>query len=245
MIDQRNNTTKDLDEEEAEALSPMDKHFKFLSEVMSRVEGLGYTLEVGIDKRASDEENQEAEGQEEQEEQEEAEDQEEQQPDEKSKYKNFTNEKISRLRHIIITKRRENLLNKMKNVILFNQGKDSDILMFNTSFGNYIKFIIPREIKKAMRKDLPEKFDYLFAFTKTISEYDYWMNDHEETRELRKGLNLLGASWKRLLLNSNESLQIDAEFTRPGVEALLQNFETQLKDATCWFDNGYLKFKWN
>ena len=40
------------------------------------------------------------------------------------------------------------------------------------------------------------------------------------------------AAWKKLLAHSDEELGIDPEFTRPGIEALLENFDEMLnKDS--------------
>lgn len=41
----------------------------------------------------------------------------------------------------------------------------------------------------------------------------------------------LGRAWKKLLSHSNEELMIDGEYTRKGVEALLERFEELIGEA--------------
>ena len=61
-------------------------------------------------------------------------------------------------------------------------GQSGDgFCMFNTHSGNTIIAGIPKQVQKALKKKtVPEQFDYLFALTYALNEYDYWMNDNEE-----------------------------------------------------------------
>lgn len=73
-----------------------------------------------------------------------------------------------------------------------------------------------------------KKFDAMFALTYCLNDFDIWMNDNEcwgEGGELEQAITLLGKTWKKLLKKSNEELGIDAEYTRKGIEALLEKFE--------------------
>ena len=58
--------------------------------------------------------------------------------------------------------------------------------------------------------------------------------------ELENAIKKLAGAWKRMLKKSNAELGIDAEYTRPGVEALLEKFERACND----FDACDLSFKW-
>ena len=53
----------------------------------------------------------------------------------------------------------------------------------------------------------------------------------------------LAAAWKALLRRSDQELGIDAEYTRPGVEALLETFAAELAEIERGDVHGY-KFKW-
>ena len=54
----------------------------------------------------------------------------------------------------------------------------------------------------------------------------------------------LAASWKALLRRSDQELGIDAEFTRPGVEAMLLDLEAALRDVEHGDDLQGYDFAW-
>ena len=88
-----------------------------------------------------------------------------------------------------------------------------------------ICFGIPREIKKALKKaTVPQQFDELFALTYSLNSFDFWMHDNEcweKGGALEKAMKALGKAWRDMLKQSDAVLGIDAEYTRPGIEALL------------------------
>ena len=61
--------------------------------------------------------------------------------------------------------------------------------------------------------------------------------------ESETSLARLAAAWKALLLNSDAALGIDAEFTRPGVEAMLAKLEDELAGVERGDEDGYA-FDW-
>ncbi|KOO25633.1 hypothetical protein Ctob_003621 [Chrysochromulina tobinii] len=154
--------------------------------------------------------------------------------------KEYTAEDISRLRHILINDSRDKALKKAQKFATCGSS-----MMFGTSEGNQICIGLPREVKKALKlKTLPERFDTLFALTYAIKEYDFWMNDNEcweSGAELETAMKVLAKAWRDLLKRSDAELGIDAEFTRPGIEALLEQLEDDFKgcEPTAEFD-----FKW-
>eukprot|EP00038_Savillea_parva_P014515 m.216293 g.216293 ORF g.216293 m.216293 type:complete len:120 (-) comp28271_c0_seq1:218-577(-) len=117
--------------------------------------------------------------------------------------------------------------------------------MFDTNTGNCIIDGIPAQVKQALKKPTgPGKFDALFALTSALKDYDCWMNDNEcwqPGEQLEKSIAILATAWRSLLKKSDTELGIDAEFTRPGIEALLEQFEQELKECEATED---LPFKW-
>jgi len=97
--------------------------------------------------------------------------------------------------------------------------------------------IILIEVKKAMKlKTDSQKLDAMFALTYSLNLMDCWMNDNElygEDEELEQVITLLGMTWKQLLQKSNEELGIDGEYTRQGIEALLEKFEEKVDECEC------------
>ena len=59
-----------------------------------------------------------------------------------------------------------------------------------------------------------------------MTENDLWRPGDA----MQAGVARLGAGWKQLLgTYTDEQMKIDREFTRPGIEALLEEFEKKLK----------------
>ena len=75
------------------------------------------------------------------------------------------------------------------------------------------------------------QFDALFGLTHGLKSYDTWMHDNECWEpgcELEKAIKALAKAWKDTLKKGDAELGIDPEFTRPGIESLLE----QLYDGT-------------
>jgi hypothetical protein len=147
------------------------------------------------------------------------------------KNEDYTEADMEKLRFILFTARRKQYLDDMDKLILGDQHGDS-VQMFTTSFSYHVFSVVPREITKIHNKSsLPDKFDHLLGLTKAIKGNDVWMHDYEDGETLKRMLSALGRLWKSVLTHSNEDLEIDAEFTRPGVEAMLKDFTKEVKSG--------------
>ena len=113
--------------------------------------------------------------------------------------------------------------------------------------GNDVILNLAKMVKKALNKaTLPQRFDALFALTFALNQIDSWMHDnecYERGGECEKAVKRLATAWKAMLANNDAALLIDSEFTRPGVEALLNKFAEHLSKVERDDDSGY-KFKW-
>ena len=145
----------------------------------------------------------------------------------------YTAEQLNQLRYILITKKRENALNVATKFV--TGGRRGD---FSTNSGNLIIMGMPKEIDKAMKKKVvSDQFDALFALTFVLYKHDMWMCDNElysmdgEDGELDIAVRKLSTAWKGLFAKTNTALGIDAEFSRPGLDALLDKFAQSL-DST-------------
>jgi len=147
------------------------------------------------------------------------------------------------VRFILVTKERIALLKSLDKIFTF--GQDGDFMCFNTSTGNATIELIPKEVKKAMKqKTVSARFDRLFALTKVLKDNDSWIQDNEEDGkdgDLVPAVKTLSAAWKILWKESDASLGIDAEFTRPGVECLLKQFQDFAGSTPCGEDT---EFNW-
>ncbi len=127
-------------------------------------------------------------------------------------------------------------------------GGDDDrgFAIFDTHSGNTVVYGIPNEVKKSLKKATPPgRFDALFGLTYHLARYDFWMHDnefYEPGGELEKAIKVLGKAWRDMLKLTDAELGIDAEFTRPGVEALLSQLADDLEG--CEASSDYpLKWK--
>jgi hypothetical protein len=158
--------------------------------------------------------------------------------------KAVTAEELARVRHVLINKSRETALMKALDFCTCGQATD-DGMWFNTSSGNKVCQGIPCQVQTALRKKLlPQRFDALFALTRGLQRYNFWMHDnacHGKGGDLECAVKALAKAWRILLKNSDKDLGIDPEFTRPGIEALLSKLEHDL--ASCEVTAEF-EFKW-
>ena len=165
-------------------------------------------------------------------------DDEEDEEEEEDLGKDYTEEQLATLRYIIITNKRAKLIEKAYDFTDPNGG------WFNTNSGNIVIAGIPAQITKALKpKDIPSRFDGLFALTTALDTNDYWLHDNEcygEDGTLDKAIIKLGKAWKALLKHTSDELGIDPEYTRPGIESLLSKFEEKVGETDCI----EVDFKW-
>ena len=112
---------------------------------------------------------------------------------------------------------------------------DGGFFFFNTANGNAVVMGLEAQIDKATDAKKPKstQFDELSMLTYAIHYNNMWFNDNEFWEEgdlVQSSCEKLATAWKKLLAHTDEELGIDPEFTRPGIEALLENFDEMLND---------------
>ena len=209
---------KTADDDESKEKTPYDAFFERLHAFQKEHNFLGQMLIKGIPRGDdSEEEDEEYDSDDEE--------------AEKAYNAKLTAEQMASLRFVLITQNRADQLDAMREYILGDQANDS-LLMFNTSFSygihdGFYAFQSGMYAKKAT--SWSQKFDLLFAYTYNLQRYDVWMHDNEgDMGDMVKDLAKL---WKKLLAKDNSTLGIDAEYTRPGVLAMLEQFKKQLEDV--------------
>lgn len=103
-------------------------------------------------------------------------------------------------------------------------------MSFSTSFsyqvlGSFEAFFSLLQKKKSA----DEKFDYLFAYTYNLNEYDVWVHDHECGWGAHRPLAKLAKTWKTVLGKEDAALHIADGFTRRGIVALLKQFKEKVE----------------
>ena len=162
----------------------------------------------------------------------------------------YTEEDVAAMRIVVVTKARAKAFAAAQNFAAGQEIDDDDcgIMMFDTSTGNAVVSGIADEVKKAVaKKSKSAKFDHLLALTYALNDNDMWARDNElwgDGDAMQSACEKLGAAWKKLLgSSSNSELGVDEEFTRPGTEALLEDFGKILEDAAA--DTGVTyEFDW-
>lgn len=164
----------------------------------------------------------------------------------KKQKKELSAEQVSTLRYVLLTKARDQEVEKGLKFASCNQNK-RQISIFDTNTGNVVISKLPRKIKDCMMKKLTksQQFDKLLGLTFGLNEYDTWIHDSEMWEKgggLGKSIRQLGSAWKELLPCSDEELGITDEFTRPGALSLLDQLSEKIKenpsDVEYCFDYG-------
>jgi len=220
----------------------LTKLFEDLNAVITKANCLGHIIVQGTESGEDDDED------EEDEDVDEDEDEDEDEEGSKKTKKDLTAEQAAKFRVILINSSRDKALTNGSNYA------DPEDGMWNTHTGNTIIFGMEEQVDKAMKGSSASlKFDRLFGITFMLNRYvEMWAcdneivgGDDEEENELDVGLRKLGKTWKSLLKLSNEQLGIDQEYTRPGIECLLDKFEKAIGEV---YDNlgveGEMSFKW-
>jgi hypothetical protein len=117
---------------------------------------------------------------------------------------------VDHVRVILITETRQRKMEKMERLV-------AEVMdawgVFSSKYRNL--------------KSWEDKFDSLVSFSKALKGNHVWLND-ENFQIMVTGIASL---WKTLLPKSDAKLGIDGEFTRPGVMALLQEFQELVEAA--------------
>jgi|Transcript_99553 hypothetical protein len=163
-------------------------------------------------------------------------------------------EEVAACRILVITKERAAAIEAAQKFAMGRDGSDSDsdddggFVMFDTSTGNAVVAGIADAVARAVaRTSKPARFDHLLALTYALQQEDTWARDNEmweDGDEMQSACAKLAAAWKKLLGEStNEQLGCDEEFTRPGTEALLEDFGKMLESVGGDTDVSY-PFDW-
>jgi hypothetical protein len=147
----------------------------------------------------------------------------------KSELKKLNAEQVACLRHIIITPRREKLLEDVR-VDLFPES-DEGFMMTNTASS----YPVIAELK-TYAKELPKvpdvalRFDMVLAVTINTFQFDFWMADTDIPTECQSVITKLAGLWKKLLPLTAKETGCDEEFSKKGVLAFLTRFKNTAKD---------------
>lgn len=150
-----------------------------------------------------------------------------------SKPLDYSKEDLAQLRHVIITEKRNEIIRQVLSKIRSNPTYTAifDLLKENLK-------------QVATIKGENDQFDLLYATTFSLLECtNNWLFSsycQQWKNNWNRSLKQLQSSWKKILKSSNQKLQIDEEYTRPGVHALLLRLKHMLND-----DNLFgLHFHW-
>jgi hypothetical protein len=152
----------------------------------------------------------------------------------------YTKEQLAQMRFIILTHRRDALMKYMEKKICGDQYGDDVMMFWRNTFSEMVQGVAWNELKKieTMETRLSEAFDRLYALTNAMSKFYGLLEGYEnyENEDFPSLLEFLGSQWERLLQKSDEELEIDPEFTRPAVMALLETYQEKCRGDDFDFD---------
>lgn len=145
----------------------------------------------------------------------------------------YTAADMASVRLMLMTKRRMDKLESAAKLLLGKQA-GKDVMAFNTDFSHHMEESLERVLKSILRLTPAVAFDTLLGFTIQLKTHSTWLEDNEllDTELFTR----FGAVWAKLLANEDAKLEIDAEFTRPGVLEMLQQLKAMLDAAKDAFD---------
>lgn len=194
-----------------------------LREICAQFGADDYTTDIYVADDNGDEEDED-------EDKEDEEEDEEEDDDVEVRLSGYSAERLNKsVFHLIMTQRREQMMAHYERFVLGDQS-EADFMMFNTSFSYQIFATAPKEIKRilAMKKPDGAKLDSLLFLMYNLGSYDVWMHDNEDPDSAMAIYNALSRALLKLLEKSDAELEIDSDFTRPAVVAMIKSFKAKL-----------------
>ena len=142
-----------------------------------------------------------------------------------------TTEECASFRIFLINDSREQAGDKAKQIVVGDQDPNGSFLMFNTTTGNEVIHGALDELEHiaALRGKANDahRVDRLFMLMFRLYQYDCWIHDNEEWGEggyVEQLILEMAKLWKEILVKTDAQLGIDAEYTRPAIEAQCELF---------------------
>lgn len=137
----------------------------------------------------------------------------------------YTQQEVDYIRCVILSPERERAVEEMTQLILGDQHDENNLKLFHPSysFADVLSAFDTMNKEFKNKRLWSKKFNILFGFTLAIKIYDSWVdnNDGIETDDM---IDEIGTMWKKVMKRSSADLEIDDEFTRPGIIILVQKF---------------------
>jgi hypothetical protein len=154
----------------------------------------------------------------------------------------LTTEQVEVFRHVLLTQRREDELNNMRDLILGDQA-NSQFVQFKRSFSEDVLatwHIVKRSLN--IMDDPSKKLDRLFGYSYNLWDVNIWMHfNYGNMAELVDGL---ARAWKSLLNTyTDEELGWDCKYTKPGMLEFLHQFKNKIKNMPKEFLLGEFNFE--
>lgn len=144
-----------------------------------------------------------------------------------------TAKELSHVRCVLVTPRRAHLLEEWSSLVL---GDEYERPTFSTGASTPQVLSAYESFFKSFgaAREPSAQFDLLFAFTHALSHLVKSSDDagEEVGRHERKFLRQLAKAWKQVLALDDVALDVDWQYTRPGVTALLQDFKDEVESSS-------------
>lgn len=146
----------------------------------------------------------------------------------------YTQREVDWIRCVIMPAERVKSVEEMTRLVLGEHYGQSQKLMNPVTFATHVLSVFEEMNGNFKRlRTWSKKLNLLFGFTIAVRQYDSWLDDNLGGR-MDDMITELGTSWKRVIKRSSADLGIDDEFTRPGLECLLDKFFDTVSPFTEW-----------
>lgn len=150
----------------------------------------------------------------------------------------YTEDDVRSLRYVMLDARRSVFLDRLEGFVLYGEEghpiERDGATVLGSACGRRVRDAFFDDFRP--RYDALEcpatQFDVLFAYTFHLMEYSAWMYDGDDDNGATVGMSAeLATLWKALLRESDLTLGIDGEYTRPAVLVFLGDFQQELAAA--------------
>ena len=145
-----------------------------------------------------------------------------------------TQQEVNYIRCIIMTPEREKAVDEMTQLLLgSNLGKKTKMICPSKFADKVLKAFHTMQTQFKNYRYWSKKLNILLGFTIAINRYDCWL-DCEEEGKMNEMVTGLFDMWKKIMHRSEDDLDIDSTFTRPGLDHLIFTLFDKINPFEDW-----------
>eukprot|EP00578_Thalassiosira_sp_NH16_P029574 CAMPEP_0181092790 /NCGR_PEP_ID=MMETSP1071-20121207/9100_1 /TAXON_ID=35127 /ORGANISM="Thalassiosira sp., Strain NH16" /LENGTH=195 /DNA_ID=CAMNT_0023174981 /DNA_START=181 /DNA_END=768 /DNA_ORIENTATION=+ len=137
----------------------------------------------------------------------------------------YTQQHVDFIRCVILPPERERAVEEMTQLVLGDQYGQSIKMFHPSSFASEVLSAFESMKAKFKNKRMwSKKFNILFGFTLVIKQYNSWVETISAGGMMDEMIDEISTMWAKVMKRSSAELEIDDEFSRPGIGCFLLKF---------------------